>query len=144
MWDAVGRFHPFFVHFPVALILSAFVTEVLAGARRSERLGDAAAVMITIAAWMAILAAVAGFARAGSITVEPELQSTFVVHRIAGIATPVLAFLAAGLVAGVRRSGQVWELFLYRAVLALAAIAAGIAGHHGAELVYGAHFFPLW
>ena len=144
MWDAVGRFHPFFVHFPVALILSAFVTEVLAGTRRSERLGDAAAVMITIAAWMAILAAVAGFARAGSITVEPELQSTFAVHRIAGIATPVLAFLAAGLVAGVRRSGQVWELFLYRAVLALAAIAATIAGHHGAELVYGAHFFPLW
>ena len=144
MWDAVGRLHPFLVHFPVALILSAFVTEVFAGARRSERLGDAAAVMITIAAWMAILAAVAGFARAGSITVEPELQSTFAVHRIAGIATPVLAFLAAGLVAGVRRSGQVWELFLYRAVLALAAIAATIAGHHGAELVYGAHFFPLW
>jgi len=144
MWDALGRLHPFLVHFPVALILCAFVTEVVAAARRSERLGDAAAVMITVAAWMAIPAAVAGFARAGAVTVEPELQSTFVVHRIAGIAVPVLAFLAAGLVAGVRKSGQVWELFLYRTVLAVAAVAAALAGHHGAELVYGVHFFPLW
>ena len=144
MWDAVGRFHPFLVHFPVALILCAFVTEAVAASKRSERLGDAAAVMITIAAWVSILAAVAGFARASTHTVEPELQSIFAVHRIAGVAVPVLAFLAAGLVAGVRRSGQVWELFLYRAVLALAAVAAAIAGHHGAELVYGAHFFPLW
>ena len=75
---------------------------------------------------------------------EPELQSTFVVHRIAGVAVPVLAFLAAGLVAGVRKSGQVWELFLYRTVLAVAAVAAALAGHHGAELVYGVHFFTLW
>ena len=144
MWDALGRMHPFFVHFPVALILTAFVTEATAAARRDERLGDAARVMITVAAWLSIPAAIAGFARAGAVVIEPELQSTFTLHRIAGIATPVLAFLAAGLVSGVRRSGQVWELFLYRAVLLLAAIAAAIAGHHGAELVYGVDFFPLW
>ncbi len=144
MWDVWGRFHPFFVHFPVALIVTAAITEAIAVARRDERLGDAARVMITAAAWLAVPAAVAGFARAGSVVIEPELQTTFVVHRIAGIATPVLAFLAAGLVAGVRKSGQVWELFLYRAVLALAAVSATIAGHHGAELVYGVDFFPLW
>lgn len=144
MWDGLGRLHPFFVHFPVALILTAFVTEVVAVARRDERCGDAARFMITVAAWLAIPAAVAGFARAGSVEIEPALQSTFAVHRIVGIATPVLAFLAAGLAAGVRRSGQIWELFLYRAVLLLAAVAAAIAGHHGAELVYGLDFFPLW
>jgi uncharacterized membrane protein len=144
MWDALGRLHPFFVHFPVALILTAFVAEAVAVARRDERWGDAARFMITAAAWLAIPAALAGFARADAIVIEPELQATFAVHRIAGIAIPVLAFLAAGLVAGVRRSGQIWELFLYRAVLVLAAVAAAIAGHHGAELVYGADFFPLW
>ena len=53
MWDAVGRLHPFFVHFPVALILSAFVTEVFAGARRSERLGDAAVRQIAVASQLA-------------------------------------------------------------------------------------------
>lgn len=144
MWDALGRLHPFFVHFPVALILTAFAVEVCAVARRDERLGDAARIMITAAAWCAIPAAVAGFARVGGAHLGPELHATFAVHRIAGIATPVLAFLAAGLVAGVRRSGQIWELFLYRAVLLLAAIAAAVAGHHGGELVYGVGFFPLW
>jgi hypothetical protein len=87
---------------------------------------------------------VAGFARAGSVTIEPDLQSTYMIHRIAGIATPVLAFLAAGLAAGVRRSGQIWELYLFRIVLAITAVAAAIAGHHGGELVYGAGFFPWW
>ena len=144
MWDAWGRLHPFFVHFPVALILTALVVETLAVVRRDERMGDAARVMITAAAWMSIPAAIAGFARASSEVIAPELQATFAVHRIAGIATPVLAFLAAGLVAGVRRSGQIWELFLYRAVLVLAAACAAVAGHHGAELVYGPDFFPLW
>jgi uncharacterized membrane protein len=144
MWDALGRLHPFLVHFPVALVLAAAATEAIAVVRRSERLGDAAYVMITAAAWLAVPAAVAGFARAESVIVEHELQRTFVVHRIAGVATPVLAFLAAGLAVGVRRSGQVWELFLYRLALLLAAVAAAVAGHHGGELVYGVDFFPLW
>jgi uncharacterized membrane protein len=144
MWDAFGRLHPFLVHFPVALILTAIVTEAIAVARRDERLGDAARWMITAAAWLSIPTAVAGFARAGSVTVEPALQSTFIIHRIAGIATPVLAFLAAGLAAGVRRSGQIWELYLFRIVLVITAVAAAIAGHHGGELVYGTDFFPLW
>jgi hypothetical protein len=100
--------------------------------------------VLTAAAWLAIPAALAGFARAGAVVIQPELQSTFAIHRIVGVATPVLAFLAAGLGAGVRRSGQVWELFLYRIVLAMAAVAAAIAGHHGGELVYGVDFFPLW
>jgi len=126
------------------LILTAVGTEAIAVARRDERLGDAARFMITAAAWLSVPAAVAGFARAGSVTIEPELHATFMVHRIAGIATPVLAFLAAGLAAGVRRSGQIWELFLFRVVLLIAAAAATIAGHHGAELVYGANFFPWW
>jgi uncharacterized membrane protein len=144
MWDAIGRFHPFLVHFPVALILTSVSAEIVAVARRNERWGDAALFLITAAAWLAIPAALAGFARADAVVIKPELQSTFVVHRIAGIATPVLAFLAAGLGAGVRRSGQVWELFLYRVVLVLAAVSAMISGHHGGELVYGVDFFPLW
>jgi uncharacterized membrane protein len=144
MLETLGRLHPFLVHFPVALILTAAVTEAIAVARRDERLGDAARFMINAAAWLSVPAAVAGLARAASVAIEPELQSTFAIHRIAGIATPVLAFLAAGLAAGVRRSGQIWELFLFRVVLVIAAAAAAIAAHHGGELVYGVDFFPLW
>jgi uncharacterized membrane protein len=143
-WDAVGRLHPFLVHFPVALVLFAALAEILAVVRRDARMSDAARFMITGAAWVAVPAAIAGFARADAISIPPALAGAFAVHRIAGIATPVLAFLAAGLAAGVRRSGQIWELFLYRAVLMLAAVCAALAGHFGGEIVFGAGFFPFW
>lgn len=142
--DLVGRLHPALVHFPIALILTAFVAEMVFVARRDERFATAARFMVHAGAWVGVAAALSGFARADAITLAPDLAPSFALHRIAGIATPVLAFLAAGLADGVRRSGQIWELFLYRIVLALAAAGAVLAGWHGGELVYGAGFFSLW
>lgn len=142
--DVIGRLHPLLVHFPVALIVTAFVAEAMFVARRDERLATAARFMVHAGAWVGVAAALAGFARAESIVLAPDQQSAFALHRIAGIATPVLAFLAAGLADGVRRSGQIWELFLYRIVLALAAAGALVAGFCGGEMVYGAGFFSLW
>ena len=142
--DAAGHLHPFLVHFPVALLLVAAVAEALGLIRRDGRCADAARFMVTAAAWLSIPAAVTGFLRADGLTFDAARQSLFAVHRIAGIATPVLAFLAAGLAEGTRRSGQVWEQMLYRIVLLLAAVAAGAAGHYGGQLVFGAGFFRLW
>jgi len=142
--DAVGHWHPLLVHFPVALLLIAVVAEGLCVIRRDGRYADAARFMVTAAAWLSIPTAVTGFLRADALTLDAARQSLFAVHRIAGIATPVLAFLAAGLAEGTRRSGQVWEQMLYRIVLLLAAVAAGVAGHYGGQLVFGAGFFRLW
>jgi uncharacterized membrane protein len=142
--DLLGRLHPALVHFPVALIVTAFAAEMIFVARRDPRFSTAARFMIHAGAWMGVAAALSGFARADSITIAPDVASAFSVHRIAGIATPVLAFLAAALADGVRRSGQIWELFLYRIVLALAVVGALIAGYNGGEIVYGAGFFSLW
>jgi uncharacterized membrane protein len=142
--DAVGRLHPPLVHFPLALIVTALAAEAIFVARRDERYAAAARFMIHAGAWVGIAAALTGLARAGSITLAPDQAPAFAVHRIAGIATPVLAFLAAALADGVRRSGQIWELFLYRIALVVAAAAAVLAGYHGGEIVFGAGFFSLW
>jgi uncharacterized membrane protein len=142
--DTLGRFHPALVHFPVALVLAAAAAEALCVACRNGRFGDAARFMITAAAWVSVATAATGFARAGSIVFTPDEASVFAVHRVAGIVVPVLAFLAAGLAEGTRRSGQIWELFLYRIVLVCAAVAVTVAGFCGGELVYGVGFFPLW
>ena len=142
--DAVGRWHPALVHFPVALLVVAAVAELLCIFRRDGYFGDAARFMVTAAAWTAVPAVLAGFARAGAITIPPAAQEAFAVHRIAGIVVAVLAVLAAGLAAGVRRSGQIWELFLYRIVLFLAVAFALTAGYYGGEMVYGAGFFSGW
>jgi uncharacterized membrane protein len=142
-WEAVlGRLHPALVHFPVALVLVAALAELFCVLKRDGRYSDAARFMIFTAAWISIPAAITGFLRAGTITFDAAEQSLFAVHRVAGIATPVLVFLCAGLAEGTRRSGQIWEQMLYRVVLALAAIFAGIAGYFGGEMVFGP--FPGW
>jgi hypothetical protein len=99
---------------------------------------------VNIAAWVSIPVAATGFLRAGSMTMDASQQHVFAIHRIFGIATPILAFLCAGLAAGVRRSGQIWELMLYRVVLVVTAVSAVVAGLYGGEIVFGAGFFPLW
>lgn len=138
----LGRLHPALVHFPVALVLVALVAELIGIARRDGRYADTARFMITAAAWISVPAAITGFIRSGAMTFDATEQSLFAVHRVAGIATPVLVFLCAGLGAGVRRSGQIWELILYRVVLVLAAASAAVAGYYGGEIVFG--IFPLW
>ena len=140
----LGRFHPALIHFPIALLLVAVVAEALCVVRRDGRYADAARFMVTAAAWISIPAAATGFFRADSLTFTASEQHLFAIHRIAGIATPVLIFLCAGLSAGVRRSGQIWELWLYRGLLVIAAAAAVVAGHYGGEIVFGSGFFPLW
>jgi len=142
--DWLGRLHPGLVHFPVALIIFALVAELCCIATREGRYADIARFLVNMAAWVAIPAAITGFLRADNITMNAAEQHLFAVHRIAGIATPVLAFLCAGLGAGVRRSGQIWELMLFRAVLVMAAVSAAIAGYYGGEIVFGTGFFPLW
>jgi uncharacterized membrane protein len=137
LWQTIGRFHPVLVHFPLALVGLAVVAEGLLVVRKEPQFGDAARFMMTAAAWMGVPAAIAGFALSGAVTFEGDELHAFAIHRIAGIATPVLIVLAAGMAAGSRRSGQVWELFLYRIFLVLAAASAAVAGAKGGELVWG-------
>jgi uncharacterized membrane protein len=142
--DWLGRLHPGLVHFPIALIVVALAAEVCCIASREGRFADTARFLVNIAAWVSIPVAATGFLRAGSMTMDAAQHHVFTIHRIFGIATPVLAFLCAGLAAGVRRSGQIWELMFYRVVLVITAVSAVVAGLYGGEMVYGAGFFPLW
>jgi uncharacterized membrane protein len=143
-WAGVGRLHPFVVHFPVALILAALLAEALCIAKREGRYTDAARFMVAVAAWAAVLSALTGLLRADGRVFEADKQGLFALHRLAGIATPVLAFLASALAEGSRRTGQIWELYLYRIALLLAAASAAAAGYYGGEIVFGPDFFPLW
>jgi uncharacterized membrane protein len=143
-WAMAGRLHAFLVHFPIALVLGAVAAELLCIVRREGRYLEASRFMVAAAAWMSLFAALAGFLRADGLVFDDAGQAAFAIHRIAGIVTPVLVFLAAALAEGSRRSGSVLELFLYRAVLVMAAAGAMVAGYHGGELVHGPGFFPLW
>jgi uncharacterized membrane protein len=140
--DAVGRFHPLLVHFPIALVVTALVAEVLYALRKNQDFGTAALFLITAAAWTSVPAFLAGFAAAAGAAFDSDLAGALVVHRFAGVAAPMLAFIAAGMGHSTRRSGQVWEQMVYRAFLGLAAVAVGVAGLYGGRLVHGAGY--LW
>ncbi len=136
LWARFGLTHPAWVHFPVALLLTAFLAEMLYVWRRWPGYGEAARVMLHVAAATAAFAAVAGFAAATGQTWSDELIEVFAIHRIAGIVVPVLALLAAGLGESSRRTGQIWELWLYRFILFLAAAAAAVSGWGGGLLAH--------
>jgi len=131
-----GELHPAFVHFPIALIVTAAVAEALYMARRSQWLGDAARFMMAAGAWAAVPAVAAGFAEASAETFAGGTARVFSVHWVCGVVTAVLAFLAYGLGEGTRRSGQVWEQALCRIFLLLAAAGAMITGFFGASLAH--------
>ena len=131
-----GELHPVFVHFPIALIVTAALAEALYMIRRSQWLGDAARFMIAAGAWAAVPAVAAGFAEASAETFVGGTARLFSVHWVCGVVTAVLAFLAYGLGEGTRRSGQVWEQALYRIFLLMAAAGAMITSFFGASLAH--------
>jgi len=140
--EFLGRFHPFLVHFPVALILVACVAEFVYVAKKEHYYQHAALFAVTAAAWVAFPAFLVGFAAASGEVFEGAKATAFAVHRIAGIATPMLAFIAAGMGHSARRSGQVWEQMVYRVLLVLAALSVLVAGVYGGRLVYGVDYLP--
>lgn len=137
VWKLFGSYHPLLVHFPVALIIAASVAETLLIIKRNPDYGAAARFCVAAAAWVSIPAALAGFAIASSHSFEGAAATYFSIHRIAGITTPVLAFLAWAMGEGSRRSGQVWEQWLYRVFLLVALISVIVAGLAGGELAHG-------
>jgi uncharacterized membrane protein len=134
--EGIGRLHPALVHFPVALILTGAVAELLYMWRREQRFGDAARFMVAASAWMAVPTAAAGFAAATELA--PSLEGIFSVHRITGVGLPVLAFLVYAMSEGARRSGQVWEQMAYRLFLLAAVAGILVAAYSGGLLAHGA------
>ncbi len=139
----LGRLHPLAVHFPIALIVMAGLSEALFMWRRNEAFASAARVMLPAAAAFAVISAILGFAAASGRSVPHELGVAFGVHRVLGVVTAGLAVLAAGLAEGARQLEGEWRVKLYRVVLLLAMIAAAIGAHSGATLVFGRGYFSI-
>jgi uncharacterized membrane protein len=131
-----GELHPVFVHFPIALIVTAALAEALYMARRSQWLGEAARFMVAAGAWAAVPTVAAGFAEAWGETFSGEAARAFSIHWVCGVVAAVLAFLAYAMGEGSRRSGQVWEQGLYRIILLLAAVAVLVTGFFGGGVAH--------
>ncbi|MEX0928993.1 MAG: DUF1549 domain-containing protein [Balneolales bacterium] len=137
LWQLLGRLHPLVVHFPIGVLVTAFILEVLTfGGNRAE-LRTGIRWLVYIGAGTSVLAALVGLLLAYGGNYP---ASTLNYHRWLGIVTVALALLAAGLLHRARSGGRPADLNLYRGVLALTVLFLTVAGHLGSSLTHGSDY----
>jgi uncharacterized membrane protein len=132
----IGRLHPVVVHFPIACLLLAVLSEMLVMLRSPlaaprYQLPDfrpTTALLILIGTLGAIAAVVSGTFLAQEET--PAIER----HQLLGWITLVGALGCSGLLVLQRR-------LPLRVLLVITAVLVGVTGHLGGELVYGAGWF---
>ncbi|MDA1008343.1 MAG: hypothetical protein O2800_04995 [Planctomycetota bacterium] len=136
--QVVGRFHPLFVHFPLALIMVAFVAEAWHWLTNRQDVSRFARTCLWIAAAVSVLTASSGWISAGYEDVEDS--RTLFLHRWVGISS------AVAMVAVVWMCARVGPRFhahakqrrtQYRIGLVIASLTVAFTGHLGGELIYG-------
>ncbi len=124
-----GRMHPLIVHFPISCLLLAVLAEALV-ALRGERWRPATTLLVLVG-----LAGAAAAVASGLLLAQEE-TAAIQRHELLGWTTAIAAAVCAVLLKPANR----WPL---RIALVLTAILAGLTGHLGGELVYGADWFRL-
>ena len=125
--------HPATVHFPIALLLVAAWIELLAAARGSDKLANAATVMAWTGAAGAVVAAIFGWIHTGLWLGGGD---TMQLHRWTGTALAFLAPVAAFLALRERRDA-------FRILIGLLALGVLLQGFWGAELAHGPNHLGL-
>lgn len=133
-----GRLHPLVIHFPIALLLTAFLAELFYLFLPNELcLSSMARSLLWLAVCGGLGAVATGWVHASA---EGFAPATVQAHRWLGVATGLLSLFALGALELWRCRRRHWQQWLYRVALALAAALAGLTGHSGGMLVYGKDF----
>lgn len=130
LWQFLGRLHPLIVHFPVSLLLIAWLLEGVGWYRKSAEWQSGVKALVWIGAISSVVAAVLGLVL---INQDDYGGDTVVVHQWSGLATMALAVLAL-LALRARRTD------LFRGVLTASVVGVTVAGHYGAMLTHGDDF----
>ena len=132
--DVLGRLHPFAAHFPIALLLTAFLAELALLARPALGLETSVRFLVAGGALGATFAAVLGWFAAGwRLTDRSE---TLGLHRWNGTAIAIVSLIAWWAASRPSRTPL-------RALLALLAAAILYQGYLGGEMVFGPNHLGL-
>ena len=127
VWVLLGRLHPLVVHFPIGLLVVAWLMELLVWKRKSNDFAPAIKVLMIIGTIASVISVVFGLLL---INTEEYGGDILPVHQWTGIATMVLA--AVTTYTYFKKSRRMQKLFL---TLTVAGVT--IAGHYGASLTHG-------
>ncbi len=134
-----GKLHPLVVHFPIALLLTALVVELLGLTVSSASLREVARVLVLVGAPSAAVSALLGWLAARGASYPEELARVLTLHRWLGTATAAVAVGTLVLSERGRRHGRHHRSHVV--LLGVTALLAGITGHFGGTLVLGPEHF---
>ena len=126
--QTVGRSHPLLVHFPVALLVVAAVSELGGLWRRSPEVGAMARGLVWFALPATFAAAFAGWTMSERDPVSRAMASTLEWHRWTGVGVLALTVLCVLL----RQKTSA-----FRGVLFCGAIGVAVTGHLGGTMSWG-------
>ena len=128
----IGRFHPLLVHFPIAILLLAFLFDLLSQKKRFWGLKSSIIPMLAIGTISAFLSVGTGYILSMEGGYE---EKTLFYHQWAGIFTAVFSLLL-WIVKLKLQSSQIIPLILFVTI----SIGITITGHLGANMTHGEDF----
>lgn len=137
----LGRLHPAFVHFPIALLIVGAMVEVFRLARRRPKPSPTALTCVIIGAVGACVAAFSGWMNADYETHSAAASGTLFWHRWLGVTMAGLGVLVAILVLISKLAKGMAVQRAYAVLLLLCAGGVAFTGFLGGEMVYGSGYY---
>ncbi|MCX5757845.1 MAG: hypothetical protein NTU83_04950 [Candidatus Hydrogenedentes bacterium] len=136
-----GKFHVIVVHFPIALILTVALTELLQLATKRPFFADSARYLIILATASVLVTVPLGWAAGADQNYAGDYVRVFWFHAAFGASTGILVLSSAAACVAAAKTGKRVMYRVYYLTLALATILVALAGHFGAMLVQGLDYF---
>lgn len=128
----LGRFHPLLVHFPIVLLLVAFIFELMSRSHHFRGLRFSVLPLLILGSFSAVVSALTGYFISGEGGYD---QNALIRHQWAGIATAVISLLAT--VVKWKKGNQIGFI---SALLIIVTMLVVVTGHLGAGLTHGEDF----
>ena len=140
--EFAGKFHPVVVHFPIALVLTCLLAEILGLLFGKSMFIDAARFLIVLGALSVAVTVPLGWMAAAFEDYSGDYARVLWWHRWLGTTAGVLVILTACL-SEVSRSprGGLAARTAYCAGLVVSAATMALTGHFGAMLIQGLDYF---
>jgi uncharacterized membrane protein/YHS domain-containing protein len=133
-----GKMHPLVIHFPIALVFTAFLAEGMAILTKAKWCNQTAMLCIGIAAAGAIASGVFGWAASTQLEVVGDDIQRLWLHKAFALSSIGMTLVSsAAALFHYRHKESNRAQIVYRILLVVTVATTSIAGHFGGELVHG-------
>ncbi|WP_336518028.1 DUF1549 domain-containing protein [Pollutibacter soli] len=130
LWTFLGRLHPMIVHFPIGLLIIAFVLELIASKKKTTKYLPSIKILVAAGALSSLISVAFGFMLANSGDYSGDLLTY---HQWSGIATTILALLSWF-------AYSKFSVPMQKLLSGITVIAVILVGHFGASMTHGENF----